>query len=360
MKPLVPLIFPDTVVKPALTLPLLAFFDKLRHYMPIPLEDSQGPALPGMDRLESSTPVSLGEDLPRFKMLLKDLTGHENEYLGGYLSSLSGFSTDVDEAAVWSIFKKLSGDQKDQEDRRQRETIWQSLLLLKLAELLSREEEIIAAGLAGVEESQARLLAELKGDDDEEDELFVSGETTADLPGEFFFDFGKLCRAWAQLFLRDPKRDEAWLLLTPHREAAALVLDTYESWRGRPPQCFLHLPLPEIGRESSESAEPLLETLKNKGRESLRSFNRLLWQTATAEDEKSLPALFEEITQVKLAWEQEIIGSGLDLHDSPGLDFYFLKDTSLPHLFAELVGTPAETPGSSLPVSRHGILAVLV
>ena len=346
MKSLAPLIFPDTRLKPEQAARLLSFFPKLYHYLPLPAEDTpMNP--PGINHLlEGYVPVDLGDDLERFKLLLRDLKGHASEYLGGYLSSLSGFTGDLDETAVWSLIKRLNRDGKDDDaGRRQREILWQALLTLKLAETLFLEEELIASSLRAVAESHARLLTELKGGD-EEDDLFTPGPMEIPIPGGFSPDFERLTRAWAQLFMRDRRRDEVWMMVSPHRESVFLLLDIYESLHGSPADRLLTLPLPENDGAPGEKA-------------SLESLHDLLWQAATADHEKSFPAIFQGLTRAGLDLQEKIIPGNQTMAPGHSLIFYLLKDFGLPRIFAELCGTSSATGRDLPPVARHGIVALL-
>lgn len=359
MKSLAPLIFPDTRLKPEEAARLLSFFPKLYHYLLLP-EDGTPTAPPEISHLlEGYAPVDLGGDQERFKRLLLDLKGHENEYLGGYLAALSGFSGDLDETAVWSLIKRLNregGD--DAAGGRQREILWQALLILKLAETLSREEELVASGLAAVEESHARLLAELKGGEESEDEEpFPPGLMATTLPGDFSLNFDRLTRAWAQLFLRDRRRDQIWMMVSPHRESVFLLLDIYESLHGAPADRFLSLPVPE---KDGDPAVPQVPALDPGRKAALQGLHDLLWQAATADDEKSLPAIFQGLTRAGgLDLQEKIIPANQAMAPGQSLVFYFLKDLSLQRIVAELCGTSRATGEEMPPVARHGIVALL-
>lgn len=356
-----PLIFPDTSINTAQTLLLLIFFKKLYHYLPIPPDEKPVGQLHDKGLFEGYTPVSLENDLDRFKLLLKDLKGHENEYLGGYISSLSGFSPDVDEAAVWTIFKKLSaGNTNTSDDSRQREILWQALLLLKLSETLLQEEEIIAAGLSAVHENHAKLLEALKGgDEDEDDDLFSAGVSSETTPAEFAINYEKLTKAWAHLFVRDPRRDNIWLLATLHRESAFLVMDCYESLSGAPAQNVATIDLPGANDNTAEADLKNVLSLQASVSDSLNGFYDLIWEVATAGDETALKNAMESISQAEKKCQELITQGNTKLTLDRRLRFYLFKDFSLQQLFAKLNGSSMATARTFQPVARHGILAVL-
>ncbi|MFA6464343.1 MAG: hypothetical protein WCT30_01220, partial [Desulfurivibrionaceae bacterium] len=94
------------------------------------------------------TPVQLSkEEESRFQSLSLELNGHEAEFHGGLLASLSAGYGDRDEASAGSLASSLrSGPKTAQPQKAEEAILWQAMLLLRLAEMFREEEREIAQG----------------------------------------------------------------------------------------------------------------------------------------------------------------------------------------------------------------------
>ena len=89
MTQLTALYFPDTEITVETVAQELLFFEKIIYYRSVENGEAKE-EVPGADTLcHGYAPVPFGEDLNRFKSLLKDLKGHENEFYSGQLSAIS-------------------------------------------------------------------------------------------------------------------------------------------------------------------------------------------------------------------------------------------------------------------------------
>lgn len=240
------LLCPDT--QPAATdcRPLLLLADTLAYYRLL-ADDPTPPELAPLiaaGLCHGHTPVELGEHLPRFRQLLQELGRAGGEFYGGSLTALARTrQPHPDEAAVWSLVTNLRRQGKGTPATEpELETIWNTLLLLKLAEQHQAEEREIAAELAAVNRKQAALFEELKGD--EEFAAQIAALKAGEEAAATGLDQEKLTRAWGQLLLRDSA--EFPLLAMSHNGPALLLLDLAASVSDARPLALLTLPVPEL------------------------------------------------------------------------------------------------------------------
>lgn len=235
------LLCPDTQPSATDCRALLLLADFMTYYRaladdPIPAELQP---LAAIGLCQGRTPVALGDHLPRFRQLLQELGRAGTEFYGGILARAG--QPLPDEAAVWSLVTNLRQQgRRNTETEQELETIWNALLLLKLAEQYQAGEREIAAELAAVEHRQATLFEELKGDAEFAAQLAAiqaEEQTTAGVNQE------RLTRAWGQLFLRD--NQEFPLLAVPHPGSALLLLDLAAALSDARPIALGTLPVPE-------------------------------------------------------------------------------------------------------------------
>ncbi|MFA7382032.1 MAG: hypothetical protein WC001_01135 [Desulfurivibrionaceae bacterium] len=335
---------PETSPDPAELLPFRLLCDSLFFYILPDKGDQQEPG-PGY------TPVRLSEkDQARFQSLIRELKGHEAEFHGGLLASLSAEYGDRDEASSGALASRLrSGKKISPPQKSENEILWQAMLLLKLAEMFREEEQEIAQGFMAVSGKEAELFAAIHGEeaeegeeDEEENQALQELAATAGRGGPTI-NINRLARAWGRLFLRDAKAAAFPLLVTTHQELHDLLAEAYEALIGRPPRQLLSLALP--------ARIDLTEKFLTATGASREHFKRLLMAVAAS----------GTISAELLA---ELQGAGNDLNRAalPFLQscpakkvmrFYACEGTSLVDLFAGLEGEMH--PGTT---TTTGLLAV--
>jgi len=306
------------------------------------------------------TPVQFsGEEQARFQSLANELKGHEAEFHGGLLASLSAGYGDRDEASVGSLVSSLrSGKIAAPLQKTENETLWQAMLILKLAEMYREEEREITQGFMAIAGKEAELFAAIRGketeeggDEEEEQTLRELAAAATTLSGPTL-NLPRLAKAWGHLYLRDTKATEIPLLVTTHKELQSLLAEGYEALTGRLPRQLVSLALPTQTESTGYAA--LAEKFRAATGTSREHFNRLLMGIAAN----------GTISGELLA---ELQGTGNDLNrtalpflkgcPSETIRFYAYEGASFGALFASLTGTPIAEPQKAS--SATGLLAVL-
>ncbi len=270
------LYFPDTVLALHRQLPLALFFNTIHLLQPVEDDGMEGqdvPSVPGSHLFtekgfcQEHTPSRLGKDRDRFLHLLHDIASRKDNYVEqlNYLSlaSLSAPPSRGDGSKQTIISSLLQGMDKDAEGHD--EALWQARLVLKIAELLDREEEELALQLAAVDDEEIALFRSLQG------ELRESGDKDV-VEEDPFLELLELkqkmnqprpgmiknrLRAWSRLFRSGPLPEDFRLWTTRRQEAADIFLERVEQESGQAPIVLVQIELPAT--ISPEDADAILE-----------------------------------------------------------------------------------------------------
>ncbi|MDP2757100.1 MAG: hypothetical protein ACYC0O_10185 [Desulfurivibrionaceae bacterium] len=305
------------------------------------------------------TPVHLAdEEQARFQSLARELKGHEAEFHGGLLASLSAGQGDRDEASAGSLASSLrSGQSPAATPETTGEALWKAMLLLKLAEMFREEEREIAQGFLAISGKEAELFAAIRGEEtgdegeDEEEEAQALRElAAATTPGGPAINLTRLAKAWGHLYLRDAKAAEFPLLVTTQAELQGVLAEAYETLAGRPPIQLVSLTLP-AQRANAEDGT-LAEQFKSATGAARGNFNRLLLEiaasgTLSAGRLEELQGAGNELNRATLPFLK-------DCPTEKTLRFYAYEGASLVELFA---GFCNETRTAT--AKATGLLAVL-
>jgi len=264
---------PETNPHPADLQPFRLLCDTLFFY-----------TLPGGETIQPGyIPAQLSEkEQTRFQALGRELKGHEIEFHGGLLASLSAGYGDRDEASVGSLISSLrAGKKTAQPQKTEDEALWQAMLILKLTEMLREEEREITRGFMAISNKEAELFAAIRGEegeDDEEEEQALRELAAVTAPGGPAINLTRLARAWGRLYLRDIRAEEFPLLVTTHEELQGLLAEVYENLTGRPPMQLVSLVLPS--QAVSEDDDTQEENFRTATVDSRELFNRVLQEIA--------------------------------------------------------------------------------
>lgn len=259
--------FPDTVLPPHRQFPLALVFNSIHLLQPVEdateTETSPSSAADSYPFMETGfcqvhTPSRLGADRDRFLHLLNDIQNRKDNYVEqlSYLSlaSLSAPAHRGDDSKE-TIISSLVQDMKHSDDRRgeeERLALWQARLVLKIAEILDREEEELVRQMAAIDDQEIALFRRLQG------EIRESGEEegSEDDPFQELLELRQKMnqprpgmiknrlRAWSRLYLSGPLPENLALWTTSRQEAADILLEQYEKECGQAPLPLLQLELP--------------------------------------------------------------------------------------------------------------------
>ncbi len=352
MTQLTALRFPDTLVTTASVSQELFFFDRIDFFQPTESEIGDNPdPLADLKLCVGYPPAPLGDDLERFRMLLSELKGNEGEFYSGVLSSITlDYLGNRGGEKTWELISSLQRQGKTGKDKKARnreEILWQARLLLKLSEVIQREEEAMEISMASVADLERNLFRQLKDGDvnDQDESLAVKPVTTA----RPFGRIGPLLKAWGQLFLAD--RQPHGILTTNNAEAALTILDVEESLAGQAPKRAAKLVLP---------SPLIMDGFFGKREDFRRAVAGILNDFAGLLGDLSEKGLDEEtsrkLDQAAEEWNRQVEETGLTA-GQPGffLEIYFCRNSP-----ARLLAHLCKATDISLPVStpNHGIIAL--
>ncbi len=262
------LFFPGTDIYSIRQYPIFLIFQKIHLIKPVE-EDPAGPHGESSDSFiksgfcQAHTPCPLGEDRKRFLHLVQDIKNRKDDY-AAQLSSLilaaksreSTTDEDSEQTIISSLFepddqKKAKSLQAEREGK-----LWQARLVLEIGEILDQEEEEIARNLAMLEDDQAELFKALHGDFEEfeDDSPFAElSQLESNMSAANSGNTEKRFSCWKTLYL-ESDLEENEILLTTSRDAADLLLESYENRTNQPALSIGELELPGlIGWNSAEA-----------------------------------------------------------------------------------------------------------
>jgi hypothetical protein len=258
------LLFPETEPSAYNIASLLFFFKSISFYLPTEADTADKSLVNLFGNLcNAYVPAPLGADLTRFNRLLREMEISSPDELARLFSAAkapltTGQIRDRDETSTGSVFSALQSDTEKKITAEFKERLWQSRLILKLAEILDRRDREVTQGMARVALSEQRVFASLEGISD------MDAEDLATLP-----DLEKLMqkrdtqhvttgvtrgasallaplriKAWAELFLADASLQRPSVLVAANAACGSILLDGCEETSGMIPYIIFTLSLP--------------------------------------------------------------------------------------------------------------------
>lgn len=352
MNQLTTLMFPDTQLCTKSVWRELFFFNTINYYHSTESEDDDRPACdaleePGLCR--GYAPAPLGEDLERFKMLLRELKGNEGEFYSGQLSSmtleyLENRDTENTLKLISAMMEEPAKTAKKQ-DREQNEVLWKARLYLKLAEIIQREEEEMETSISSLADLEKKIFKQLKGDEDEEIPA-IQPSSNSRMP----IRTHDLLKAWGHLFMADHKPCQ--MLLTASHDSADILLDIAES-NGKCPTLITTLPLPSLPA-NMETFPQIRESFRTSNTDILNSFASLFNDLSKNGLSESISRELNEATE---NWRKTLQENSLLPHqpEPPSLAIYSCE-LSLSMLMSQFCGTAQKSPAAT--ELQHGLIAI--
>ncbi|MBW2658300.1 MAG: hypothetical protein JRC87_01680 [Deltaproteobacteria bacterium] len=253
------LYFPGTTIYSISQYPLFLLFPGL--HLLSPAESSiHGDVPQAIDSFIESglcrkhTPSPLGNDLGRFIHLVNDIKNRKDDYrsqLSALTLAAMSESSGNDESSSGKIISSLLGAEHLPAENKKKEKLlklWQARLLLAIGEMIDYEEEEIALQLVVTNFEENELFRKLQGKDDLpaddypiRDLAFVRDHISP--PGQD--NTKKRMQAWKLLYREKPVPAEP-LLLTTCRDAADLILESFEKNRKKTAVHPAQLSLPAV------------------------------------------------------------------------------------------------------------------
>lgn len=351
--------FPETDITVEHVRRQLLFFPHISYLTPIEIEESQP-----NDLCTAYTPAPLGDDLGRFQQLLVELKGNAAAFYQGQLSNmdLDYMETRAPET-VRDIIDNLHNPGSVSADTNKKsknhEEIWQARLFLKLAEILRQEHNELAESFTLMQDNQAELLKELKGEEELQDLYNAVGEAQN---LQFPVRVESLIKAWGQLLLTGERQPCFLNCFSP--EAAEPFFEVNENITGNRPVRLLRLPLPDCDQDPEhfiDKRQIWIDQLADclpKTMDILHDIASQGMSPTSLSDLAQMAALWSKSYEQKNPWPQSPVSISLKKSCAiPHLEIYLLHKP-ISELVAKLCAEEKTAPDSTGQWS-HGLIAVL-
>ncbi len=180
------------------------------------------------------TPTPLGDDRDRFLNLVEDIQNRKDDYAAQLSQLTIAAMTSNNKKQVESkndILSSLIGTTSSAqvEEQEQAGDLWQARLMLKLAEMLDREEEELSLNLSVLEDYEAELIQELQGAQDDEDENPFADlqQLKKNMVSQRTGAMKRRLAAWHKLCRESNFSKEISTFITDSEDAAGLLLEAY-------------------------------------------------------------------------------------------------------------------------------------
>lgn len=342
-------IFPQTIPDRTIFFPLVHVFPSLVYLQAVENDPEQiGKDRPWIQdlverqRLRFFCPAPLEEDRDRFLSLIADLQYRRDDYLSQLSSlALSNLTAADQEESRFTIIGHLNANRKDQ-DTAAAKLLWQARLVLKLGELLDKEQAELDRHLALIASKQDQLLQELR------EESGTPFSRTRQMSEQQSASDGMLplrLKAWAQLYTLGtvPLPEDCRFFITPRGEGIEQLLEQCTEVLADSPQQPVVLDLPGAVSASKENGMEKTLLRQEPNSHLLALCAQLLTQNCSAMEIAShLDHWQEHLASTYPAGEYG--RSRLTLYSCPTLNAIHLfkdsfADTSLP------VGQRDQAPG---------------
>jgi hypothetical protein len=347
MSTLEALYFPGTEIYSGSQFPMFLLFQKTHLLQPVEsteATDNAADIFKTTGFCQAHTPCPLGENRDRFLHLIRDIRERKDDYAAQLSSltvaALSDKKASVDDSSRGIITSLLGGHGVAAASREDIDLqLWQARLVLKIGEILDREEEEVAMQMALLEDEEDGLFKTLQGElEDEEESLFeelqqlketISRPTATAIKNRL--------SAWSRLY-RAGKVASQKVWLTHTEEAADLLLEKYEDQNGSAASIIAELELPaNIGWGSADALEHI-QSFKQQNNDLLKRVETSL-AAPDSEEIKSLTTEWANALQNMFPREK---------NGRTTLTFYNMGD----HGCSTLVGNSGESAGTLLAVVR--------
>ena len=345
--------FPDTNITSRHVSQELLFFDKIFCFQASETDEPGDPQA-NLGLCESYPPVPFNDQIDRFRHLIRELKGNEGEFYSGQLSAMNlEYLESRDESTVKNLITAISGQNASEsssaEQNKEGEELWQARLLLKLAEILYREEEELQQGLSAVSHKETELFDALKG------EPGFAPLTLPEIPLKNRIRIRPqiLINAWAKLFVHD--KTHAHHIVTCNEEDAETLFEINESISKQRPVRLFRIPLPHTSGMDMDDYLSKRTTFRENSQEILAAFAALILSTRqnglqadTLQKSATLAAEWTRNFAASGNWGENMINP-FHKPDGPGephLEVY-LCNTNLMTIFGHFAKSATKSPSQT-------------
>lgn len=365
------LLFPDTDVFKEQYYPLLLFCSPLHFLEPVEPDraarvDAEMAHFYQHGLWHPHTPLPLGDDREHYLRLIDDIKNRKKHYIEHFRALT------IDPGAAASsparpglkhdlVVSLLTEHGVAIEKIETNLELWQSRLILSIAEILTQEEDDLQEEISYFNEEEIAVLRSLKKEDADEGylqkevEKFQKQQKKPRLHNTI-----KRFEAWCYLMQQQPL-PPVRLWLASSRPAAEQVVDRYKSASGRPAVPILKLALPATisasGRYVVERIEKFHQATTLIHRGLAADFTRITTTVPYVPD--SPESLLPYGTDWADQWETMLYDSFPAAQDGrTAITFYLLPDHPVAGLVAPSATSPEE-PAQKADKTPHGLLGVL-
>ena len=299
MNSLETLYFPDTAIISTRQSPLALLFSKINLVQAA--EDDESADQNPMDSFMNSSicqklPLHpLGEDKERFLYLINDIKNRKDDY-AAQLShvTLAGLSAkkSQDDESRGQILSSLLGrapQTSSPSEHAEKDILWQARLVLKLAEILDREEEEVAQALVFLEDSESDVFDQLKGvEDKENDNLYEDMvKITAKLGKPQTQSLARRMHSWFR-FINNSTLPVCSIWSTSRQEVADILFENHENKYQREPLHLAAIDLPaHLGKDITVIHEDIVKFKSDSGELLSLIFKMIVAAQITLEEDGS-------------------------------------------------------------------------
>lgn len=269
MSTLEALYFPGTELHSGSQFPVFLLLNKVHLLQPVEEENTSADTadiFTTRGLCQAHTPAPLGENRNRFLRLIRDIRERKDDY-AAQLSALTVASLSQKKSTIedtpQGIISSLIGSQGVQAEVEQEDDVelWQARLLLKIGEILDREEEEVAMQMALLDDEEEGLFKALQGELDDEEESLIGElkQLQENISRPAVSTIKNRLSAWSKLYQAGTFLTQS-IWLTQMEEAGDILLERYQEKTSLPPTLLVQFPLPaNIGWGKEEVSEELAD-----------------------------------------------------------------------------------------------------
>lgn len=359
------LYFPETSPSKAILRQLLFFFDTITCYRPVENDPPIYENLIEAGLLKEYSPAPLEKGRDNFITFINDVKMHGAEYIEGFLSSMSFQAMrEPDESSMWSIVSNIAKPHTADDENKIQKALWKARFILKLAEIYTEEENELRQKLLANAAKEQEVFKLLQGDDpniaSELTQTLKLPQLDETLKRPLTIREEQLLAAWCHLYINDKSKELPWLYVTASKDAAASLIDFYETRAGNDPVSLgaITIPVLDIMDDDTYLAmrKKLMPAVEKSGSNISEFLSKAAFEKIVAPE--PLAHLKQACDQVTAEWKEtasqfEEVSSN---NGSGKISFHLLPDIRPVELFHKYV----RAQKWNTPIKEDGPLNTLI